>query len=258
MANESNEHVGKLDDLRSNVPVGAPSDEFGWRIFKIMAEFVEGFQMIRELKNTVSIFGSARFRPTNKHYKEARELAQMLGNAGYTIVTGGGPGIMEGGNRGAKDVGAPSIGLNIQLPKEQRINPYVTRGMGFHYFFTRKVMLSYASQAYVYFPGGFGTLDELAELLTLIQTKKIAPIPVILVGKDFWAPFIEWVRTAMYEQHRAIDKEDMDMFYLVHDVREAFRVIQNVKKCPPNATKCWIGFQPEHLDKQTPAPEPKK
>lgn len=232
---------------------GSLSDEFGWRIFRIMSEFVEGFELIRNLDNTVSIFGSARFRESNKHYIEARELAKMLGQAGYTIVTGGGPGIMEAGNRGAHEVGAPSIGLNIELPKEQHINPYVTRSLGFHYFFTRKVMLSYAAQAYVYFPGGFGTLNELTELMTLIQTKKIDPIPVILVGKDFWRPFLEWTRTAMYEEHRTIDKDDMEIFHLVHNVKEAFNIIQNVKKCPPNATKCWIGYQPEHIKKQKPA-----
>lgn len=233
---------------------GSISDEFGWRIFRIMAEFVEGFQLIRELKKTVSFFGSARFRETNKHYKEAVELGELLGQDGYTVVTGGGPGIMEAGNRGAHNVKAPSVGLNIQLPEEQRINPYVTRSLGFHYFFTRKVMLSYAAQAYVFFPGGYGTLNELSELLTLIQTKKIEPIPIILVGRDFWRPFIDWVRVSMYESHKAVDEDDMKIFHLVHDVKEAYQIIKKSEmKCDEHAKSCVVGYRPEHLSKQEPA-----
>ena len=226
---------------------GSLSDEFGWRIFRIMSEFVEGFQLIRTLNNTVSFFGSARFDENQHHYKEARELGRMLGKAGYTIVTGGGPGIMEAGNRGALEVGAPSIGLNIQLPKEQHLNPYVTQSIGFHYFFTRKVMLSYAAQAYVFFPGGFGTLNELMELLTLIQTQKIERIPIILIGKDFWLPFMEWIEVHVYKRHKAIDKKDMGVYHLVDNLREAFNIILRTKTCPPNAPNCWIGFQKKHL-----------
>jgi hypothetical protein len=228
-------------------PQGSLSDEFGWRIFRIMAEFVEGFQMIRELKNTVSIFGSARFGEDDHHYKEAYELAKKLGRAGYTIVTGGGPGIMEAANRGAKEVGAPSVGLNIQLPKEQHLNPYCTQSLGFHYFFTRKVMLSYAAQAYVFLPGGFGTLNELMELLTLVQTKKIDLIPIILIGKDFWRPYMRWIEEDMLARHKAVDKADLRLYHLVQDVDEAFEIIQGVKLCPPNATKCWYGYQPHHV-----------
>ncbi|MFA5853942.1 MAG: TIGR00730 family Rossman fold protein [Patescibacteria group bacterium] len=223
------------------------SDEFGWRIFRIMAEFVDGFQIIRGLNKTVSFFGSARFGENDHHYKEARELAQKLGKAGYTIVTGGGPGIMEAGNRGAMDVGAQSVGLNIELPKEQHLNPYTTRSQGFHYFFTRKVMLSYAAQAYVYFPGGFGTLDELLELVVLIQTKKIDPLPVVLVGKDFWSPFMKWIEEHVYKNHQAIDKEDMSIYHLAHDVDDAFSIIERTLLCPPNASKCWYGYQPHHV-----------
>ncbi len=219
------------------------SDEFGWRIFRIMAEFVDGFQLIRSLNKTVSFFGSARFDENDHHYKEARELAQKLGKAGYTIVTGGGPGIMEAGNRGAMEVKAQSVGLNIELPQEQRLNPYTTRSQGFHYFFTRKVMLSYAAQAYVFFPGGFGTLNELTELLMLVQTKKIDPLPVILVGKDFWRPFMKWVEEHIYQNHNAIDKSDMSIYHLAQDVEEAYQIINNIEICPPNAVKCWYGYQ---------------
>ncbi len=223
------------------------SDQFGWRIFRIMAEFVDGFQMIQSLKNTVTFFGSARFPETDHHYKEARDLGNRLGKAGYTIVTGGGPGIMEAGNRGAFEAGATSVGLNIQLPLEQRLNPYTTRALGFHYFFTRKVMLAYAAQAYVFFPGGYGTLNELTELLMLVQTKKIEPIPIVLVGKDFWRPFIEWVRTGVLEQHEAIDKADMGIFHLAQDVDEAFKIIQSTKLCESNAPKCWYGYEPHQF-----------
>ena len=223
------------------------SDEFGWRIFRIMAEFVDGFQLIRTLHKTVSFFGSARFDENDHHYKEARDLAQKLGKAGYTVVTGGGPGIMEAGNRGAMDVKAPSVGLNIELPAEQRLNPYTTRSQGFHYFFTRKVMLSYAAQAYVFFPGGFGTLNELTELLMLVQTKKIDPLPIVLVGKDFWSPFMKWIDEHVYQNHKAIDKEDMGIYHLAQSVDEAFEIINSIESCPPNAVKCWYGYQPHHF-----------
>jgi uncharacterized protein (TIGR00730 family) len=224
--------------LKEDIHRDSLSDEFGWRIFKIMSEFVEGFELIRNLHNTVSFFGSARFRETNKHYKEARQLGQKLGKAGFTIVTGGGGGIMEGGNRGAVDAGAESVGLNIELPHEQRLNPYVKRSLGFHYFFTRKVMLSYAAQAYVFFPGGFGTLNELSELLTLIQTKKIQPIPIILVGKDFWRPFINWVEQSMFKEHRAVDKEDMKIYRLARNVNEAYEIVMGLERCKPGDPTC--------------------
>lgn len=200
-----------------------------WRIFRIMAEFVEGFQFLADLGPAVSFFGSARTSPASVDYKEARQLAYLLGKAGFTIITGGGPGIMEAGNKGAYEADAPSVGINIQLPMEQRINDYVTKSEGFYYFFTRKVMLSFCSQAYVYFPGGFGTLDEFFELVTLIQTKKIPPIPIICVGKEFWQPFVDWVKKEMYEKFKAIDKEDMDIYQVVDSAEEAFEIIQKTK-----------------------------
>lgn len=239
--------MARDNGIKGELADGTLSDQFGWRIFRIMAEFVDGFQLIQGLKNTVSFFGSARFGEEEHHYKEARELAQKLGKAGYTIVTGGGPGIMEAGNRGAMDVGAESVGLNIQLPQEQALNRYCTRSQGFHYFFTRKVMLSFAAQAYVFFPGGFGTLNELSELLMLVQTKKIEPLPIVLVGKDFWRPFLKWLEDGVLQQHAAIDRSDMELFHLAQNVDEAFEIIQSVKLCPPNAAKCWYGYQPHHV-----------
>lgn len=200
-----------------------------WRIFRIMAEFVDGFQFLADLGPAVTFFGSARTSPASVDYKEARQLAYSLGKAGFTIITGGGPGIMEAANKGAYEAGAPSVGLNIQLPTEQRINDYVTKAEGFHYFFTRKVMLSFCSQAYVYFPGGFGTLDEFFEIVTLIQTKKIPPIKVVCVGKNFWEPFIEWIKKDVYGKFKAIDKEDMDIYQVVDSAEEAFEIIQKTK-----------------------------
>jgi uncharacterized protein (TIGR00730 family) len=200
--------------------------EITWRIFRIMSEFVEGFQFLSESTNEVTIFGSARFKPEEKWYKEAEKLGALLGKGGYTVITGGGPGIMEGANKGAAKVGAPSIGLNIELPFEQRMNNYATRGRGFHYFFTRKVMLAASAQAYVYFPGGFGTLDEFFEIITLIQTEKMKPIPVICVGEDFWGSLFEWTSKTQIKKYGTISKKDMKLFTVVDTAKEAYKIIQ--------------------------------
>jgi len=197
-----------------------------WRIFRIMAEFIEGFEFLADLKKEVSIFGSARVPATHQYYKEARKLALLLGRAGFTIITGGGPGIMEAGNRGAVEAGAVSVGLNIELPAEQRINRYVRKPLAFHYFFTRKVMLSVSSQAYIFFPGGYGTLDEMLELITLIQTKKMCRIPIVLVGKKFWTGFFAWAKEAMLDE-KYISPEDLELFTIVDTAEEAFEVIKD-------------------------------
>ncbi len=200
---------------------------FHWRVFRIMAEFVDGWQFLADCRKTVTFFGSARFPDDYRWYQVARELGALLAGAGYGVVTGGGPGIMEAGNRGAVEGGGESIGLNIKLPFEQRVNAYVKKGIGFYYFFVRKVMLSYSAQAYVYFPGGFGTLDEFFELITLIQTRKIpVHIPVILVGKEYWEPLTEWIDKQMYEKFQAIDKEDLEIYQLVDTAQEAFDIIK--------------------------------
>lgn len=205
-------------------------EQASWRIFRVMAEFIDGSQFLADLKKEVTFFGSARFDETTPYYKEAHKLGKMLGKAGYTVITGGGPGIMEAANRGAYEAGALSVGLNIQLPFEQRINAYVKRGIGFHYFFTRKFMLSASAQAYVFFPGGFGTVDELTEMITLEQTKKMERVPIVVVGKKYWAPFFEWVQETMYEENKTIDKEDMKLYHLVDTAEEAFKIIKKTKE----------------------------
>ncbi len=219
-----------LPPLRPIKDHGDFREEVSWRIFRIMAEFIDGFQFLADLKKEVSFFGSARFLPSNKHYREAEKLAKMLGRAGFTVITGGGPGIMEAANKGASDSGAESIGLNIQLPKEQRINKYVKHGIGFHYFFTRKIMLSASAQAYVFFPGGFGTLDEFFEIVTLVQTKKMERIPIVLVGKDFWGALNSWIEEHVLRNHYAINREDMDIYKVVDSVEEAYKIILRSKE----------------------------
>lgn len=195
-----------------------------------MSEFVDGFQFLADFDKEVTFFGSARFDESDEHYQEAQKLGRMLGKAGYTVMTGGGPGIMEAANRGAYEAGGESIGLNIQLPFEQRTNPYVKKGIGFHYFFTRKVMLSTSAEAYVYFPGGYGTLDEFYEVITLIQTKKMQVIPVICVGKDFWGPLEKFMSNIMLKKHKAIDEADLRLFTIVDSAEEAFKIIKRGAK----------------------------
>jgi hypothetical protein len=205
---------------------------FHWRVFRIMSEFVEGWQFITDYRNTVSITGSTRFDEHNKWYQVARELGGMLAKKKIGVVTGGGPGIMEGGNRGAYEAGGESVGINIKLPFEQRANPYQTKGIPLYYFFVRKVMLFYTAEAYVCFPGGFGTLDEFFELITLIQTRKIDPesVPIILIGKDFWTPFLQFIKETLLEKYQTIEKQDMDYYHLVDTAKEAYDIIV---KSPP-------------------------
>ena len=207
-------------------------DNSAWRMFRIMGEFTEGFEFVSKLKKSVTIFGSARLDEKNKWYKEAQKLSKILSEHGHHIVTGGGPGIMEAANRGAFG-GTPgdSVGLNILLPKEQRKNPYVERSLGFHYFFTRKVCMTFSANAFVYFPGGFGTFDELFEIVTLIQTRKIEKKPVILVGKDFWTPFVKVIKEKMADEYKMIDKKDLDLFKLFNSADEAGKyLLKELKK----------------------------
>jgi uncharacterized protein (TIGR00730 family) len=193
-----------------------------WRIFKIMAEFVSGFELLRRYGKAVTILGSSRCSIGDKVYQQAIDLGGKLSRAGFTIITGGGGGVMEAANRGAYEAGGPSIGLNIQLPQEQVLNKYVTDAQGFHYFFTRKVMLAFAAEVYVFFPGGFGTLDEFFELVTLVQTKKVQPLPLILVGRDYWEPLTKWIEKSVFEVWQAIDKEDTRIYHVVDSVDEAY------------------------------------
>ncbi len=196
-----------------------------WRVFRIMSEFVEGFALLRKYGLAVTVFGSARFSPSDPWYKEAEKLTAKLAKKCFTVITGGGPGIMEAANVGGFKVGGKSVGLNIELPMEQKINPYVTESEDFHYFFSRKVMLSFASEVYVYFPGGFGTMDEFFELVTLIQTRKIKKIPIVCVGKDFWGPLVDFFNNKMLKEYGTISKEDMDIFQVVDDAEEAYKYI---------------------------------
>jgi len=205
------------------------SESITWRIFRIMSEFVSGFQFIGQYEKTISFFGSARTDEEDKYYIDAYELAKKLGKSGFSVITGGGPGVMEAANRGAYEAKVPSLGLNIQLPYEQRINQYVTKGIGFHYFFTRKVMLSASGQAYVFFPGGFGTLDEFFELITLIQTKKMESIPVVLYGKDFWDPLVGFIEKTVLGKYKNINKDDLDLFTIADTVDEAHKILKKSK-----------------------------
>jgi uncharacterized protein (TIGR00730 family) len=210
-----------------------------WKILRVIAEFVDGWQFLADLKKSVTIFGSARNPSEDKWYQEARKLGYMLANSGYDVVTGGGPGIMEGANLGAyeanlnehKGAKGESIGLNIQLPFEQKVNPYVQDGISFNYFFTRKVMLSYSSKAYVYFPGGFGTLDEFFEITNLIQNQKIdSNIAVVLIGKEYWGDLVLWFEEYVYETYGFVKEEIFFTYDVVDTAEEAFAIIKRKTK----------------------------
>lgn len=203
-----------------------------WRVFSIMSEFVMGFNVLQKYQRGATLWGSARTRPGDEYYELAEQLAERLvKEEGYAIITGGGGGIMEAGNVGAFRVGGESIGFNIRLPHEQQLNPYTTDSASFDHFFARKVMLTYASEVYVYFPGGFGTLDELFEIITLIQTQKIAPIPVVLYGRDFWTPLVEWMKTTLLQEYQTISPEDLDLFAIVDSIDEAMEYIKARTNC---------------------------
>jgi uncharacterized protein (TIGR00730 family) len=194
-----------------------------WAIFKIMSEFVEGFEKLSRIKPCVSIFGSARMSQTDPYYVAAEEIAYRLSQGGYGVITGGGPGIMEAGNRGANRGNGVSVGLNIDLPFEQKGNPYIDpdKLIEFDYFFVRKVMFVKYSQGFIVMPGGFGTLDELFEAMTLIQTGKIGRFPIILYGSHFWKGLLDWIKTTLLEQHKTISPEDLNLFRVVDTPEEA-------------------------------------
>lgn len=198
-----------------------------WAIFKIMGEFVNGYEKMSKIGPCVSIFGSARTKPDHKYYKLAESIANKIVNAGYGVITGGGPGIMEAGNKGAHIGGGTSVGLNIELPFEQHDNPYIDsdKSLDFDYFFVRKVMFVKYSQGFVVMPGGFGTLDEMFEALTLIQTKKIEKFPIILVGTDFWSGLMDWIKDALLEKFNNVSAHDLDLIHLVDDEDEVIKVL---------------------------------
>lgn len=203
-----------------------------WAIFKIMSEFVEGYDRLAKIGPCISIFGSARTKPGTKYYELASEVAIELTKAGFGIITGGGPGIMEAGNKGAQEGGGISVGLNIDLPFEQSHNPYIDleHVFDFRYFFVRKVMFVKYSQGFVVLPGGMGTIDELFEALTLIQTKKIKKKPIVLVGKAYWSGLIDWITNVMLNEENNISKEDMDLIKIVDTAQEAVYEIEEFYK----------------------------
>ena len=204
-----------------------------WAIFKIMAEFVEGYEKMARIGPCVSVFGSARTKTDNPYYKDAVKTSELLVESGYGVITGGGPGIMEAGNKGADQVGGKSVGLNIVLPFEQSCNQYVNHPVDFDYFFVRKVMFVKYTQALITFPGGFGTLDELFEVLTLIQTKKIAKKPVILFGTKYWGGLIDWIKSTMLETEHNINPEDMNLIQMTDSPEEAIQMINEFYKNHP-------------------------
>lgn len=203
--------------------------ESSWRIFKIMAEFVDGFETMNQIGPCVSIYGSARTKEDNPYYGMTVELSKILVADGYGIITGGGPGIMEAANKGAKLAGGKSVGLNIDLPMEQTSNPYIDADklINFKYFFVRKVMFVKYGQAFVFFPGGFGTLDELFECLTLIQTNKIAKVPIILVGCSFWNDLLNWVKETVLNKEHNISPEDLDLMPVTDSIEEVSQIIND-------------------------------
>jgi len=223
---QPNDHAAKVP--RREVIQRELKKETSERLSRIDTEFADGFDFINKYNDTVSIFGSAReVIKDTPYYELARELAGVLSNDGYSIVTGGGGGIMEAGDRGAMEAGGHSIGLNIKLPHEQALNPYATETMSFRYFFTRKVLLAFGAMAYVYFPGGFGTMDELFEIITLMQTKKMPLAPIILVGSEFWTGLDMFIKTYMLQELQMISPEDTSLYTITEDIPVIKAIIDN-------------------------------
>lgn len=199
-----------------------------WQIFKIMSEFVEGFETMSKIGPCVSVFGSARTKPDNKYYKQAEEIGYLLTQKGYGVITGGGPGIMEAANKGAKRGDGKSVGLNIELPFEQSSNPFIDNDklINFDYFFVRKVMFVKYAQGFIVLPGGVGTLDELFEAITLIQTNKIGKFPIVLVGKSYWEGLLDWIKVVLLDKEKNISKEDLKLINIVETPVEAVEIIE--------------------------------
>jgi len=203
-----------------------------WRLFRILSEFVDAIEVMHELPHGVSVFGSARTRPDAPYYQQAEACGRKLAEAGLPVITGGGPGVMEAANKGAFEAEGTSIGLNIALPMEQEPNAYQTHELNFRYFFARKVMFVKYARGFIIFPGGFGTMDEFFESLTLMQTMKIDPFPVVCVGTRYWGGLIDWVRGTMLEEFGTISDKDMDLFHLTDDVDEAVDIMVNCSEQP--------------------------
>lgn len=228
MTNEE-EHEEKIREAFSVKDWNEIKGNDSWMIFKVMAEFVDGFEKLARIGPCVSIFGSARTKSNNNYYRLAEEIAFKLTKSGFGVITGGGPGIMEAANKGAARGKGKSVGLNIELPFEQKGNPFIDpdKMMMFDYFFVRKVMFMKYSQGFIVLPGGFGTLDELFEAITLIQTTKVGRFPIVLVGKKYWSGLLDWVKTTMLEEENNISAEDLNLFRLVDTPEEAVEHINN-------------------------------
>ncbi|MFH2074511.1 MAG: TIGR00730 family Rossman fold protein [Pseudomonadota bacterium] len=212
-------------DERNQFVVDALSIEESWRIFRIMAEFVDAFETLSGIRRAVSIFGSARTQPDDPYYPKAEILARLLAEKGFGVITGGGPGIMEAANKGSAEAGGQSVGMNIRLPLEQKPNPYANISIDYKYFFIRKVMFIKYAMAYVIMPGGFGTMDELFEAITLIQTKRIKCFPVILMGSEYWKGLFDWLKKTMLRDNK-ISPADMELLQIIDDPAEVVRHIQ--------------------------------
>jgi uncharacterized protein (TIGR00730 family) len=216
------------------MPTSGPAGDFRamdvWRVFRIMAEFVDGFDAMNKVANGVSVFGSARTPEDHPHYRLARDLGRRLTERGYTVITGGGPGLMEAANRGAKEANGLSVGLNIDLPFEQKPNPYIGKLLSFRYFFCRKVMFSKYSVGVITLPGGFGTLDEFFEHITLVQTNKVSALPMVLMGKEYWGGLLAWIEEKMLGAGY-LSPEDVKLYRLTDDVEEAVDWI--ARQTPP-------------------------
>lgn len=210
----------------NNYIINELKKEESWRLFRIIGDFIDGFEIMPDYIPSVTVFGSARVKEGDKYYDAARELGYKLAKKGFTIVTGGGPGIMEAANRGAFEAGGNSIGLNIKLPKEQKPNPYLNITLNFNYFFARKVMLVKYATAFVLFPGGYGTLDEMFETLTLIQTKKLKPFPLILFGEEHWNGLINWLKESVVNNNY-IDEEDLNIFKVLDNIDDVVDYIDS-------------------------------
>ena len=222
----NNENSRMIDDSKMNDP-----QEDLWRIFRIMAEFVEGFEKMAQIKPSVVVFGSARTKPDDKYFKLTEDIAREVVKKGFGIITGGGPGIMEAANKGAKEAGGSSTGINIELPHEQYANPYIDHDklLSFRYFFVRKVMFFKYAQGYILMPGGFGTIDEFFEVLTLIQTNKTSKFPIVLIGREYWISLLDWIRAKLLK-NAYINEEDMELFSITNDPAEAAGIMYDFHK----------------------------
>ena len=237
-----------------------------WRLFRILAEFVEGFETMSDIGPAVTVFGSARTPPDKPYYQQAVACGRLLVENRFAVITGGGPGIMAAANKGAFEAGGKSIGLNISLPMEQEPNPYQTHELSFRYFFVRKVMFVKYASGFIIFPGGFGTLDEFFESMTLMQTLKVEPFPVVCIGRKFWSGLIDWLKSTLLEDHGNIDAEDLELFQVTDDLNEAVDLMRRYsgkqrwlgsKKLPaispaaaqPTAEGTRIGIDPRRPDR---------